>query len=348
MSARSSLRMRSRRSSPSWPASRTIHGPNTRTTPRAVASTAMPTLPTAPNASLVARKMAMPSTSRSAPPSIRSHSPGRCAGPRRGLPGRRARPRLAPAGAVALAGRGSTPRHRLAPPGRCRSRRASPARRGGRGRTATVQRTSTSSAERDAAHRQGQLGVAPARAVAASPRGRAAVLPPGPRPRRRRGRLGQHDPGDEVGEHADAVGQRQDHRGQAHDDGVDAEPPGHARADARHDVLVGAADQARAGGRGSADRGWWPSARRHDDADRRRSRLRDALGDIPDCRPVAPTGSWRHEQQQTRPPVSAPPPAPPRPSHSGHRGGMGGSCVSRMTARSPACAAGSPIGWAST
>ncbi len=104
-------------------------------------------------------------------------------------------------------------------------------------------------AERDAAHREGELRVAAARPVPVPRAGRRGA---GGRFRRR---LGQHDPGDEVGDHADAVRQRQDQRGEAHDDGVDAEPPRHARADAGHDVLVGAADQPGREGREARSRG---------------------------------------------------------------------------------------------
>jgi hypothetical protein len=55
--------------------------------------------------------------------------------------------------------------------------------------------------------------------------------------------VGQHDPGDDVDEHADAVGQHHDAGGEPDDDRLDAHPPGHTRAHAADDALVTAADE---------------------------------------------------------------------------------------------------------
>jgi hypothetical protein len=56
--------------------------------------------------------------------------------------------------------------------------------------------------------------------------------------------LGQHDHRHQVGDQADAVGERQQHGRDADDGGIDAQPPRHARADARHHAVVAVTGQA--------------------------------------------------------------------------------------------------------
>ena len=284
------------------PAAR-IHGPNSSATPSAVASTAMPTCPIAANASLAARNVARPSDQQHRRRRRHATTPH---------PPRRTLDRVARAAAAAA----SRQRARSPSPARVRTRPMPTA-------AITAGHTSRSGkngdrpphqqqrADRDAPDGQRQLGVAlPGlhRAVRRAvprpvdrPRGGGGGAA-GPRHARRRhrgacgraapaapvgavdgGASGRTSQADEVGDDADTVGQRQHDGRQADDDRVDAQPPRDARADTRHDVLVGAAQQpsGQPAHRGTGGGGHRLPAMM---TPTHRNRLRDHLGDIPDCR----------------------------------------------------------------